>query len=156
MHATDDQLRGEVGSLVLQFIAGVVLHNQVVAQRLGLGASDSQFLSLLAVHGPLSPRQLVDLTGLSSGTVTGVLDRLETAGYIHRDRDTTDKRKVLVTPNPDAQARLAEHYADHGAHMSAVLNQRGTTELQIIATFLQDMVDTPSASTNPNVDTSFR
>jgi DNA-binding MarR family transcriptional regulator len=143
----DRGLRAEVGSLLVHFIARVVLHNQVVAQRLGLGASDSQFLSLLDVHGPLSPRQLVDLTGLSSGTVTGVLDRLESRGYVRRDRDDQDRRKVVVTPVADARARVAEQYADYGRHTMSVLERCTTRELRFLASFLTEMLEADEAET---------
>src|SRR3979411_2448173 len=76
-----DELRSEISMSTLRFIADVVLHNQAVAQRVGLGGSDSQFLSLLGIHGPLTPGRLAELTGLTTGTVTGVIDRLERAGY---------------------------------------------------------------------------
>ena len=48
-----ERLHAEIDRSMLRFIAGVVLHNQLVAQRLGLGASDSQFVSLINLHGPL-------------------------------------------------------------------------------------------------------
>ena len=69
--------RGRIQGLTIQFIANVVLYQHVVAQRLGLGASDSQFLTLLNMHGPLTPGELSKLTGMTTGTVTGVLARLE-------------------------------------------------------------------------------
>jgi DNA-binding MarR family transcriptional regulator len=144
----DEDLQQEVGSLLVHFIARVVLHSQVVAQRLGLGASDSQFLSLLDVHGPLSPRQLVELTGLTSGTVTGVLDRLEDGGYIRRQRDEVDRRRVLVTPVAEGRARMAEQYADYGSHTMTVLGRRNTRELRAVASFLRELieVDDPPAA----------
>ena len=145
----DDELRAEVGGSVLRFIAGVVLYNQVVSQRLGLGGSDSQFLGLLQLNGPLSPGRLAELTGLTTGTVTGVIDRLERAGYVHRERDTADRRKVLVAPNPEAVARVAEHYQAHGEHMDAVLRRRDAAQLRVIADFLADMVNTPNGFVSP-------
>ena len=49
------RLRMEINQSLRRLIAAVVLHNQVVAQRIGLGGSDSQFVSLLHLHGPLTP-----------------------------------------------------------------------------------------------------
>src|ERR671916_44684 len=95
-----DELRAAIQRSTLRFIAGVVLHNHAVAQRVGLGASDSQLISLLNLHGPLTPGRLAELTGLTTGTVTGVIDRLERAGYVRRERDAGDRRKVPVTQVP--------------------------------------------------------
>jgi DNA-binding MarR family transcriptional regulator len=134
-----DELRAEIGASTLRFIANVVLHNQAVAQRLGLGGSDSQFLSLLQLHGPLTPGKLAELTGLTTGTVTGVIDRLERAGYVRRERDAGDRRKVLVTQVPEAMATLAQHYREHGAHLDTVLRRRDVAQLQVIADFLAEV-----------------
>lgn len=146
----DDGLRAEIGRSVLRFIAGVVMHNHAVSQRVGLGGSDSQFLTLLGLHGPLTPGRLAELTGLTTGTVTGVIDRLEKAGYVRRDRDTGDRRKVLVTPVPEAMAALGEHYRDHGVHMDAVLRRRDADQLRTIAEFLAEVTDTPGGLVSPD------
>ncbi len=140
----DDALRAEIGASVLRFIANVVLYNTAVSQRMGLGASDSQFLSLLMVHGPLTPGRLAELSGLTTGTVTGVLDRLERGEFVRRERDATDRRKVLVVLVPAAMSRFDEHYRGHGEHMARVLSTRGADELRAIAAFLADMNDSPA------------
>lgn len=134
-----DGLRMEIGTAVVRFIANVVLHNQVVAQKVGLGASDSQFLSLLGQHGPLTPGRLAELTGLTTGSVTGVIDRLERAGYARRERDGGDRRKVLVTLVPEAMAGMSEHYREHAEHLQQVLAARGPEELRVIAAFMAEL-----------------
>jgi DNA-binding MarR family transcriptional regulator len=134
-----DELRAAIRQSTLRFIAGVVLHNHAVAQRVGLGASDSQLISLLNIHGPLTPGRLAELTGLTTGTVTGVIDRLERAGFVRRERDTTDRRKVLVTPVPEAMAILGEHYRRHGEQLDALLSSRDEAQLRVIADFLADL-----------------
>src|SRR6266516_437350 len=93
-------------------IANAILYSHQVAERLGLGASDTQFMTLLEVHGPLTPGQLAELTGLKTGTVTGVLDRLEQARFIRRDRDPVDRRKVIVSRNKEEiEKRVYPQYA---------------------------------------------
>lgn len=139
----DDALRAEVSARLLRFIAGVVLHSSEVARRVGLGPSDSQFLGLLGMDGPLTPGQLAAMTGLTTGTVTGVLDRLERGGYVRRERDAVDRRKVLVTPVPEGVARLTAHYAEHGAHAGDVLARRDAAQLQVIADFLGELNASP-------------
>lgn len=136
-----EEVRTAIQRSTLRFIAGVVLHNHAVAQRLGLGASDSQLLSLLNLHGPLTPGRLAELTGLTTGTVTGVIDRLERGGFVHRERDTADRRKVLVTPVPEAMRALAEHYREHGEHLDAVLRRRDDAQLRVIADFLAELTE---------------
>jgi Transcriptional regulators len=145
-----DGLRSEISTSVLRFIASVVLHNHAVAQRVGLGVSDSQFLSLLGMHGPLTPGRLAELTGLTTGTVTGVIDRLEKAGFVRRERDAGDRRRVLVTPVPEAMAGLAQHYREHGEHLAEVLRRRDADELRVIAGFLTELADGPGGFASPD------
>lgn len=144
-----DELRAAIQRSTLRFIASVVLHNHAVAQRVGLGASDSQLISLLNLHGPLTPGRLAELTGLTTGTVTGVIDRLERGGFVRRERDTADRRKVLVVPEPEAMASLGEHYRQHGEHLDAVLGSRDDAQLRVIADFLADLTDAGAAVSPP-------
>jgi DNA-binding MarR family transcriptional regulator len=138
-----EQVRAEIQESVIRFIADVVLFNQSVAQQLGLGSSDAQFLTLLQVHGPMTPGQFAAITGLSTGTVTGVLDRLERGGFVHRTRDPGDRRKVIVVRDEQAiAARATPAYEAPGRHLQAVLQKRSAAELRVIAKFFRDLLGT--------------
>jgi DNA-binding MarR family transcriptional regulator len=88
----------------------------------------------------MTPGQLAEASGLTSGTVTGVIDRLEKAKLVRRERDGGDRRKVLVVLMADAVDRLAPIYAGQGAMLQRVLAQRTPAELQTITEFLGDLV----------------
>jgi DNA-binding MarR family transcriptional regulator len=133
-------LEQEIQQQMIAMIAQVVLFNHAANSSLGLGASDSQFLTLLRTRGPMTPGQLADATGLTSGTVTGVIDRLEKVDLVRRERVTGDRRKVLVVPTPDAAERLAPTYAGQAAMLQQVLARRTPTELETILKFLGDLV----------------
>jgi DNA-binding MarR family transcriptional regulator len=136
-----EQTRADIQALLVQFIADVVLFNHAVAQDLGLGSSDAQFLTLLQVHGSLTPGRLAELTGLSSGTVTGVIDRLERAGFVHRRSDPGDRRKVVVELDEAAVTqRAAPAYNEQGARLQRVLRKRSAAELRVIADFFTDLL----------------
>ena len=136
-------LRDDVMSGLLTFIAAVVLHNVEAARRLGLGGSDAQFVGLLQAHGPLAPGRLAELSGLTTGTVTGVLDRLERGGFVRRERADTARRKVLVVPTEEGSGRLMAAYSAHGAHTERVLATRTPEELRAIAAFFSEMNASP-------------
>src|SRR5215469_13535511 len=70
--------------------------NHNVGARLDLKAADLECLDLISRHGSLSPGALARQSGLHPATMTGVLDRLERAGWIQRGRDTADRRAVVV------------------------------------------------------------
>jgi DNA-binding MarR family transcriptional regulator len=130
----------QIQQQMIAMIAQVVLFNHAANASLGLGASDSQFLTLLRTRGPMTPGQLAGATGLTSGTVTGVIDRLEKADLVRRERVSDDRRKVLVVPRPDAADRLAPVYAGQAAMLQGVLARRTPAELETIMKFLGDLV----------------
>ncbi len=133
-------LEREIQQQMIAMIAQVVLFNHAVTAGLGLGASDSQFLTLLRTRGPMTPGQLAEASGLTSGTVTGVIDRLEKAELVRRERDGDDRRKVRVVPIADAVERLTPIYAGQAAALQHVLARRTPAELEVITTFLGDLV----------------
>ncbi|HEY3509999.1 MarR family transcriptional regulator [Kribbella sp. NPDC051137] len=141
MTSSREELTGEIQQRMIRLIAEVVLVNHAISAKVGLGASDSQFMTLLQTYGPLTPRQLTEHTGLTSGTVTGVIDRLEAHGFVTRQPDPADRRKVVVTPSLEAiNERLAPLYADQGNRLAGVLATRTVEELETIAAFLHDSV----------------
>jgi DNA-binding MarR family transcriptional regulator len=126
---------------VRAFIANAILFNHQVAQRLGLGASDGQFMHLLQVHGPLTPGQLAELSGLTTGTVTGVIDRLEGAGFVRRERDESDRRKVIVKLDEERLwSAMAPLYAGQAESLAAVAGAYDAEQLEVIADFLDRLV----------------
>jgi DNA-binding MarR family transcriptional regulator len=90
------QLLPALNRAVRLFIAGSSLYSQRVAEKLGLHPTDMQFLNLLDLLGPMTPGALAQCSGLSSGGVTVVLDRLEGAGYVRRAANPSDRRSVVV------------------------------------------------------------
>ena len=146
MTSSRDELAGEIQQRMIRFIAGVILYNHAVSAKVGLGASDSQFMTLLQTYGPLTPRQLAEHTGLTSGTITGVIDRLESHGFVTREPDPADRRKVVVTPSVQAiQDKLVPLYAEQGERMQSVLASRSVAELRVISDFLADSVNSSEA-----------
>jgi DNA-binding MarR family transcriptional regulator len=107
-----DELRDEIRQTVQRLVALIRLRHHDACHRLRLGRTDCWFLTLLAVHGPLTPGRLAVLTGKTSGTITCVVDRLERAGFAARERDSADRRKVLVVLAPDAATLLAAEYGE--------------------------------------------
>jgi DNA-binding transcriptional ArsR family regulator len=76
------------------------LLGQVSAERIGINATDLNCLNIVAVTGPMTAGELARATGLTTASITGVLDRLEEGGFVRRERDPKDRRRVIVTLNP--------------------------------------------------------
>lgn len=123
-------------------IAAVVIYNDQVAQQSGMSASESQFLHLLEIHGPLTPSELSRYSRLTTGTVTGVIDRLEQLGFAHRERHPTDRRKVVVAADAAAiQQKLAPLFAEKSQNLFGAIDQFTVAELETILRFLTVVAD---------------
>ena len=130
-------IHDRIQDALVRTIANVVVFNTQVADQLGLGVSDMQFMTYLMQEGALSPGRLSELSGLKSGSVTGVIDRLEAAGYVHRERDETDRRKVRVVLNAERLQSAESPYAEQAANLRRVLDTFDPLELDTIARFLE-------------------
>lgn len=125
-----------------------VLFHTVLAEKLGLGPSDWKIMGLLEQHGALSAGEISARSRLAPASVTGIIDRLERGGWVQRDRDVKDGRRVVVTLDQAAAAhntaaffqglerRLAELYARYSDDELALLLEfmRQTAALQQDAT----------------------
>ncbi|MGE7436480.1 MarR family winged helix-turn-helix transcriptional regulator [Kitasatospora sp. NPDC001175] len=115
-------------------MAAYALFNQAIADHLGLYPTDVQCLNLLTLEsGPLTTGRIAELTGLTSGSATRLVDRLEKAGYVTRRRDSSDRRRVLVEPVPEATRRLGELWARLGEGWQTLLVGYSDAELAFLA-----------------------
>ncbi len=81
------------------------LIGQAAADRMGINTTDLNCLNILSFTGTMTAGQLAQATGLTTAAITGVIDRLEEAGYARRERDTADRRRVVVHLAADAAIR---------------------------------------------------
>jgi DNA-binding MarR family transcriptional regulator len=87
-----------------------VIFGQTVANRVGVSSSDLECLDFLNIEGLVTAGRLAELTGLTTGAITGVVDRMEKAGLVRRERDESDRRKVYVAIVPEALGKIGRFY----------------------------------------------
>ena len=92
------QLRSEITG----YLGAATQFDERVAKRLKLSRTDLRCLDLIVRLGPITAGRLAEETGLTTGAVTFMLDRLEEAGMVTRRRDTEDRRRVWVESVPSA------------------------------------------------------
>lgn len=80
--------------------AAMQLLGAASAERIGINVTDLNCLNLLALRGQLTAGELARATGLTTASITGVLDRLEEAGFVRRERDAHDRRRVVIHLDP--------------------------------------------------------
>lgn len=118
-----------------------VLYHQMMALCLGLNSTDLQCLERVAANGDVTAGELAKVTGLTTGSITTAIDRLEQAGFVSRHRDDADRRKVFVGATP-AMRRQAEPLSTpmHEA-MGEVLGRCGDDQLKFLSQILQELCD---------------
>ncbi|GHG51996.1 transcriptional regulator [Streptomyces griseocarneus] len=140
--ARRSRLYEELSTESRRYLAAYVLFNQALADHLGLHPTDVQCLSLLTAEPePLTVKQIADMTGLTTGSATRLVDRLERGGYVVRAPDQQDRRRVLVTPVPDRLARVTAVWDDLGPAWQALLDGNTEDELEVIIRHMREAYD---------------
>ena len=116
----------------------VFLH-QAIAQSVGLNATDTKCIDLIlrSPDGKITAGRLSEMTGLTTGAITHILDRLEKRRFIERVRDTQDRRKVFIRVCPESLKPLLPKYEAIGEAYLALAEQYGDRELELISEYLE-------------------
>src|ERR1700760_2716166 len=119
------------------FIASVVVFHELIGRCLGLNATDRKCLDLLS-RRPVTAGEIVTFTGLTTGAVTGIIDRLANAGYAERIHDPQDRRRVLVARKANSllDELLPAIFGPLGKDMAKVTSKYSQPQLEVTADFL--------------------
>lgn len=115
--------------------------NRQVSDRLAIRDVDLGCLDVIARTGPLSPTTLTRVAGLHPATLTGILDRLERAGFIVRERDPSDRRAVLVRALRERTNEIYGLYAGMNASLDEICAGYDEGQLRTITDFLRRTSD---------------
>jgi DNA-binding MarR family transcriptional regulator len=112
--------------------------DNLAAERLGLNRTDLHAINIIENSGGLTAGELAKAAGLTTGAVTGVIDRLERAGYARRGADPSDRRRVKVEVTPKFYARADKIWGPAAADWASRLSERFTgEELERVTEFLR-------------------
>lgn len=87
--------------------ASIFMH-EAIARKAGLAGSDHKYLGLILQHKELTAGELSKLTGLTTGAVTGLIDRLEKKKLLKRKFSRDDRRKVIIVPDEENAMKLLQ------------------------------------------------
>jgi DNA-binding MarR family transcriptional regulator len=126
-------------SLGRELSTAVVLFQEAVAAQLGMSATEWKCLGLLGEHGPATAGRLAELSGFTTGAITGIVDRLEKAGYVRREANPRDRRSVIVHPvrSRELGEQVAPILASLGKAMAALASLYSARELALIQDYLE-------------------
>jgi len=113
-----------------------VLYQQSVAASLGLYNNDFLTIDILHEKGPVTAGELSKLTGLTTGSVTALIDRLEKTGFVRRQHDPHDRRKVIIVPLYENKEEVSNIYLQLHETMVKLASSYSDEELELITQFL--------------------
>jgi len=113
-----------------------VLLSDAVAKLVGLNSTDLECLDLLGLAGATTAGRLATATGLTTGAMTAVIDRLERAGFARRVRDAGDRRCVLVEARSENLRRIEMLYRPLAAAVARLNEEYGDRQLAVVVDYL--------------------
>ncbi|TKH09168.1 MarR family transcriptional regulator [Peribacillus simplex] len=116
-----------------------VLFQQNMAQKIGVSHTDLKSAEILNETGPITAGELSKITGLSTGSVTALINRLENSGYVKRERDQLDGRRVMIAPIPERQEQIKSHYQSLSMATKELCTSYNEQELILINQFVEDI-----------------
>jgi DNA-binding MarR family transcriptional regulator len=143
-----DVLRG-IRKLSQQYAYTSIQMHEAVARKAGLPGTDHKYLGFLLEKGQMTAGELATLTGLTTGAVTGLIDRFEKKNLVKRQFAQDDRRKVIIVPNNEAiMALLVPLYQEFRAKSEALLNSFTTSEIDIIETYFSKAIEIMNETIN--------
>jgi DNA-binding MarR family transcriptional regulator len=113
------------------------LLSEAISRRFGMTSSDLECLDLVCAHGELTAGQLAEASGLSTGAITGVVDRLERSGYVRRERDPVDRRRVVIRMEALADEHLGPCYEEMQQGFVDLCSDYSDQELDLLHDFFR-------------------
>lgn len=117
------------------------------AERLGVGLSDFDALLLIDATGPLTAGRIAEGMALTTGAVTGLIDRLERAGWVQRTRHEADRRQVLIELAPARREAVDAHWGERERLVQAAAGDADAATLTACAGFLDALADRMAGGT---------
>lgn len=103
-----------------------------------MNSTDHKCLDIILTNYPMTAGRLAELTGLTTGTVTGVIDRLEKAGYVYRDKDPEDRRRVMISVYLEKiEPEIAPLFNSFSHAMNDMFDQYKNEQLQLFLNFFK-------------------
>ncbi|MEO7909249.1 MAG: MarR family transcriptional regulator [Roseiflexaceae bacterium] len=138
-----------VEMLGFRMSTATVLFHAAIADRLGIGTTDVKCYSILRQTGPITAGELADRTSLTTGAITGVIDRLERAQLVRRERDPHDRRRIVLelVHNAERERALLQLYEPLGRAINALVAQYDAADRATILAFLTNATAVLEAET---------
>ena len=116
--------------------------HETISRKAGFAGTDHKYLGFFLQKGNLTAGQLADLTGLTTGAVTGLIDRFEKKKLVKRQYDKTDRRKVIVVPDQKKIIELFEpFYKSFRKETEDLIATFSVKEIETIQSYLTKAIE---------------
>lgn len=123
--------------------------HELIARKAGFSATDHKYLGFFLQKGNLTAGELADLTGLTTGAVTGLIDRFEKKKLVKRQYDSNDRRKVIIVPDSNKIIKLFEpYYKKFQEETERLFATYSDDELEFIKSYFDNAIKLISKTSN--------
>jgi DNA-binding MarR family transcriptional regulator len=126
-----------IAELGRRFSDATIFLHAAIAQKAGLSITDHKYWGFLLKKGAMTAGELAKLTGLTTGAVTGLIDRLEKKKLAKREFDKNDRRKIIIVPDMENAAKLfGASQALLQAKITGMISAFPDSEIEVIEKYL--------------------
>ncbi len=145
----DKDLTKQIRRLNQQYAYTAIQMHEAVARKAGLSGTDHKYLGFLLEKGQMTAGELANLTGLTTGAVTGLIDRFEKKKLVKRQFAEDDRRKVIIVPDTNnIMALLKPLYASFRNKTEKLIASFSNKEIKIIETYFLKAIEVMNETTN--------
>ena len=130
-----------MASALREIASADVMYNAAVARRLGISPIDLRCLSFVDEHGSATPGDLARWSGLTSGAITGVVNRLERIGVLRRENDPRDARRVRLVPATAQRDRIETLMRPIGQQLTAAAERLTDDQREALTLFVKEAAE---------------
>ncbi|MDX3914985.1 MULTISPECIES: MarR family winged helix-turn-helix transcriptional regulator [Olivibacter] len=139
---TKEQQAQNFRSLSRKYSDTSILMHEAIAREIGLSGTDHKYLGFIIQNGEMTAGELSRLTGLTTGAVTGLVDRLEKKKLVKRKFDSEDRRKVIIVPNTKNTLKLLNPFFDKlNEKTSKLVNSFSDQEITVLEKYFTSAID---------------
>lgn len=143
----DDEIK-RIRKLSQQYAYDSIQMHEAIASKAGLSGTDHKYLGFLIVKGQMTAGELAKLTGLTTGAVTGLIDRFEKKKLVKRQFAKEDRRKVIIDPNiKNIMALLEPLFNEFGKKSEELIASFSGKEIKIIEAYLLKSIEIMNETT---------
>jgi DNA-binding MarR family transcriptional regulator len=145
---SNDEVKGIRKLSQLYSFASIQMH-EAIARKAGLSGTDHKYLGFIIEKGQMTAGELSNLTGLTTGAVTGLIDRFEKKKLVKRKFAEDDRRKVIIEPNTkNIMALFVPLYKEFRSKSDKLLGSFSNKEVKVIETYFLKAIDIMNETTN--------